>query len=326
MPSKKAKSSSNSKGTHKVTRVSGQGDFVVVAIGASNPSVFDALKSLVFPAIMKRRTADKVLRVWTPACASGEETYSIAIAMLEYLGDKASQVPIQFFGTDVSEASISKARAGAYPENIQGDVSADRLRRFFNKVEGGFRISKSIRDMCIFAQHNLLNDPPFSQMDLICCRNLLIYLEPVLQNKAISLFHYATRPYGFLVLGASEGLGSAPSLFNIEDRTHKIFSKKTSAVRQVVTFSLIDRATEWNTARCARPCGRRNPHPTISKHRRNRSRPESPTSLRRSKDDLVQPPDGNCRPAIGIRNLLARTKQQMERRSSFHWATPPNPQ
>src|SRR5499427_6927760 len=203
-----------------------------------NPGVFDALKSTVFPSIMKHRTQDKVLRVWTPASASGEETYSIAIAMLEYLGDKASQIPIQFFGTDVSEASVAKARAGTYPENIQGDVSTDRLRRFFVKVEGGFRISKSIRDMCIFAQHNLLNDPPFSQMDLICCRNLLIYLEPVLQNKAISLFHYATRPYGFLVLGTSEGLGSASGLFNTEDRTHKIFSKKTSTVRQVVTFSL----------------------------------------------------------------------------------------
>jgi len=216
-----------------------------------NPSTFDALKSLVFPSIMKHRTPDKVLRVWTPACASGEETYSVAIAILEYLGEKAPQVPIQFFGTDVSEASVSKARAGTYPENIQGDVSADRLRRFFTKVEGGFRISKSIRDMCIFAQHNLLNDPPFSQMDLICCRNLLIYLEPVLQNKAISLFHYAIRSYGFLVLGASEGLGTAPSLFNTEDRAHKIFSKKTSAVRQVVTFSLNRQAdrVEYGTVR-----------------------------------------------------------------------------
>src|SRR5262252_3958125 len=203
-----------------------------------NPSVFDALKSTVFPSIMKHRTQDKVLRVWTPASASGEETYSIAIAMLEYLGDKASQIPIQFFGTDVSEASVAKARAGTYPENIQGDVSTDRLRRFFVKVEGGFRISKSIRDMCIFAQHNLLNDPPFSQMDLICCRNLLIYLEPVLQNKIIALFHYATRPGGYLVLGTSEGVGTSTSLFSNEDRAHKIFLKKATAVRQPVTFSL----------------------------------------------------------------------------------------
>jgi two-component system, chemotaxis family, CheB/CheR fusion protein len=203
-----------------------------------NPRVFDALKSQVFPALFKSRTADAAIRVWTPGCASGEETYSVAIALLEFLGDKASQVPIQFFGTDVSETSVGKARSGIYPENIQGDVSPERLRRFFTKTEGGYRISKSIRDMCIFAQHNVLNDPPFSQMDVICCRNLLIYLEPVLQSKVISLFHYASRPGGYLVLGTSEGLGTVTNLFNTEDRALKIFSKKSSAMRQVVTFSL----------------------------------------------------------------------------------------
>src|SRR5262249_36505207 len=149
-----------------------------------------------------------------------------------------SQVPIQFFGTDVSESSIVKARAGVYPENIQADVSSDRLRRFFTRTEGGYRISKSIRDMCIFAQHNLLNDPPFSQMDIICCRNLLIYLEPILQSKVISLFHYAARPNGYLILGTSEGVGTVANLFTTEDRANKIFSKKASAARQIVTFSL----------------------------------------------------------------------------------------
>jgi two-component system, chemotaxis family, CheB/CheR fusion protein len=216
-----------------------------------NPPVFDLLKNLVFPSIMKMRPPDGVVRVWTPGCASGEETYSVAIALLEFLGDKASQVPIQFFGTDVSEPSVTKARAGVYPENIQGDVSQERLKRFFTRVEGGFRISKSIRDMCIFAQHNVLNDPPFSQMDLICCRNLLIYLEPVLQNKVISLFHYANRVNGYLVLGTSEGVGSAGNLFTNVDRTYKVFSKKASASRQPVTFSLnrmADRA-EYGTVR-----------------------------------------------------------------------------
>ncbi len=128
--------------------------------------------------------------------------------------------------------------AALYPDNIQADVSPDRLRRFFNKVDGGYRISKDIRDMCIFAQHNILSDPPFSQMDLICCRNLLIYLEPILQAKVISLFHYATRAERFLVLGTSEGIGSASNLFSTVDRIQKIFSKKATAVRQVVTFSL----------------------------------------------------------------------------------------
>jgi two-component system, chemotaxis family, CheB/CheR fusion protein len=216
-----------------------------------NPPVFELLSSLVLPTMMKERGTESLIRVWTPGCASGEETYSIAMTLLEFLGDKASQVPIQFFGTDVSEPSVTKARAGVYPENIQGDVSPERLKRFFNRVEGGYRISKSIRDMCIFAQHNVLNDPPFSQMDLICCRNLLIYLERVLQNKVISLFHYAARVNGYLVLGASEGVGAAGNLFATVDRTYKIFSKKASATRQAVTFSLnraSDRA-EYGTMR-----------------------------------------------------------------------------
>jgi two-component system, chemotaxis family, CheB/CheR fusion protein len=203
-----------------------------------NPKAFEALKTQVFPNIMKNRSPEASIRIWTAGRASGQETYSVAITLLEYLGDRAAQTPIQLFGTDVNDRSIAKARAGIYPENIQGDVSPERLRRFFTKVEGGYRISKSIRDMCIFAQHNVLNDPPFSQMDLICCRNLLIYLEPMLQNKVISLFHYASRPGGYLYLGSSEGVGRASNLFATVDRAHKIFSKKTTAARQPVSFSL----------------------------------------------------------------------------------------
>ncbi len=203
-----------------------------------NPGVFDAMKTSVFPNVMSNRHGDTPIRIWTPACASGEETYSVAIALLEYLGEKAQQTSIQLFGTDVSETSIAKARAGSYPENIQGDVSPERLRRFFTKRDGGYRISKSIRDMCIFAQHNLLNDPPFSQMDIICCRNLLIYLEPVLQSKVISLFHYSAKPNGYLILGSSEGVGAVGNLFATVERSHKIFVKRGAAARQVVTFLL----------------------------------------------------------------------------------------
>ena len=202
-----------------------------------NPKVFEVLKAKVFPAIMKNLAAEGSLRVWTPGCASGEETYSVAIALLEAVGDKAPETHIQFFGTDISESSIAKARSGLYPENIQGDVSPERLRRFFTKGEGDYRISKTIRDMCIFAQHNVLNDPPFSQMDLVCCRNLLIYLEPVLQNRVIAMFHSATRPDGYLLLGTSEGVGTATNLFSAEDRTYKIFLKKSTGVRQPATFS-----------------------------------------------------------------------------------------
>ena len=216
-----------------------------------NPGAFDAMKTEVFANLLKSHSTDTAIRIWTPGCASGEETYSVAMALLEYLGDKATQYSLQLFGTDVSEASIVRARSGVYPENIQGDVSPERLRRFFTKTESAYRVSKSIRDMCIFAQHNLLNDPPFSQMDLICCRNLLMYLEPVLQNKVISLFHYAIRGSGYLVLGTSEGVGTVETLFTAEDRTYKIFCKKTGASRQLVSFSLnrqLDRG-EYSPAR-----------------------------------------------------------------------------
>ncbi len=203
-----------------------------------NPNVFEGMKTEIFPSILKNRGKNASIRIWTPGCASGEETYSIAIVLLEFLGARASQVPVQFFGTDVNDTSVARARAGVYPENIESDVSAERLRRFFNRIDGGYRISKNIRDVCIFAQHNVLNDPPFSQMDLISCRNLLIYLEPSAQGRVISLFHYATRPGGFLVLGTSEGVGAASHLFAIENRSLKFFSKKGLPSRQAVTFSL----------------------------------------------------------------------------------------
>lgn len=203
-----------------------------------NPKVFDALKHTAFPQILERKETDPSIRIWVPGCASGEEAYSLAIALLEFLGPRAPEIPIQLFGTDISETSIRSARSGIYPANIQGDVSPERIRRFFAKIEDGYRINKNIREMCIFAQHNLLSDPPFSRMDLVCCRNLLIYFEPVLQVRVISLFNYALRSGGYLVLGSSEGISASRTLFNIEDRENRIFAKKASSGRQIVTFSL----------------------------------------------------------------------------------------
>ena len=207
-----------------------------------SPSMFEALKKKILPAIVKNRSGNAPLRVWAPGCSSGEETYSLAITLLEFLGDKASSQPVQIFGTDVSETSINKARNGLYPENIQGDVSPERLRRFFVKTEHGYRINKNIRDMCIFAKHNLLADPPFSQMNLICCRNLLIYLEAPLQKSVMSLFHYALKPEGFLVLGSAEGVGMMTNLFTLEDRTNKIFMKRSTAARPAMAFSMLRQA------------------------------------------------------------------------------------
>lgn len=218
-----------------------------------NPAVFDALKNIAYPGIVKHLPRGAPIRVWAPGCASGQETYSLAITLLEFLGDKASEFPIQLFGTDVNEVSIIKARTRWYPENIQGDVSPERLRRFFGKAETGYRVSKTIHDLCIFAQHNVLYDPPFSQLDMICCRNVLIYLEPVLQKKVLSLFHYALRPNGYLVLGISEGVGSSTNLYTQVDRSAKIFAKKAIAAHVPMPFSV-----EWRMGSAEASFGARN--------------------------------------------------------------------
>src|SRR6266478_3976569 len=195
-----------------------------------DPDAFEALKAEVFPGILKHRSPEEPIRVWVPGCSTGEETYSQAIALLEFLGNRSADIPIQLFGTDLGQGGIEKARAGIYPDSIAADVSPERLRRFFLKVEGGYRINKTIRDMCVFARQNLLQDPPFSRIDVISCRNVLIYLGPVLQKRIMPIFHYALKPRGFLMLGGAEGiLGTASNLFELMDRKHKIYCRKSIA-------------------------------------------------------------------------------------------------
>lgn len=205
-----------------------------------DPATFDVLKKNVFPLVIRDKVPEAPIRVWVPGCSTGEEAYSIAIALLEFLGENEVQSPIQVFATDVSDAAIDKARAGKYPENIAADVSPGRLRRFFIGVESGYQISKTIRDMCVFAKQNVVKDPPFSQIDLLSCRNLLIYLGPELQKKVITAFHYALKPSGFLMLGTSETIGGFPELFSLVDRKQKIYSKKTAASRPPVDFAAGD--------------------------------------------------------------------------------------
>ena len=194
-----------------------------------DPAAFEALKAEVFPGILKHRSPEEPIRVWVPGCSTGEETYSQAIALLEFLGHRSADIPIQLFGTDLSQESIGKARAGIYPESIVADVSPERLRRFFAKVEVGYRINKTIRDMCVFARQNFLQDPPFSRIDVISCRNVLIYLGPVLQKRIMPIFHYALKPRGFLMLGGAEGIiGTGSDLFELMDRKHKIYCRKST--------------------------------------------------------------------------------------------------
>ncbi len=202
------------------------------------PEAFEALRSVVFPRILAERPEGARIRIWVPGCSTGEETYSIAITLLEYLDRRGHQpVDAQIFATDVSQNAIDQARAGSYPDNIKADVQADRLRRFFTPVDGGYRVTKSVRDLCVFARQDLTRDPPFSQLDLISCRNVLIYLGPVLQKRAMTIFHYALKPTGFLLLGASETIGSYAELFASADKQHKLYAKKTTVGRPYVGFA-----------------------------------------------------------------------------------------
>jgi two-component system, chemotaxis family, CheB/CheR fusion protein len=190
------------------------------------PEAFSALAREIFPKVFDNKAPGESIRVWVPGCSTGEETYSVAMVLLECLGDRVSKVPIQIFGTDISEVAIEKARAGLYSDSSLAEVSPERLRRFFVKVDSGFQIAKSLREMCVFARQDLAQDPPFSRLDLISCRNVLIYMGPVLHKKVMGTFHYALRPTGFLMLGKSESMSGFTDFFTMVDREHKIWSKR----------------------------------------------------------------------------------------------------
>jgi two-component system CheB/CheR fusion protein len=187
------------------------------------PEVFDELKKNVFPTLLENREAADPIRVWAAGCATGEEAYSIAICLTEFLEDAKVSVPFEIFATDISEAAIEKARTGIYPPAALTHVSPQRQARFFTRSERGYQIAKSIRDKCVFAKHNVGQDPPFSKLDLISCCNVLIYLGAVLQHKVLSILRYALKPTGFLVLGPSEGVGALSEWFRQVDKIHKIY-------------------------------------------------------------------------------------------------------
>ena len=192
-----------------------------------DPEAFQALTEVVYPAVLRGRMQSDTIRIWVPGCSTGEEAYSHAISLVEHLSKERADVAIQIFGTDLSESAIRSARSGIYKESVAADVSPARLLRFFRKVEGGYQISKSIRDMCVFATQDVFNDPPFSRMDLVSCRNVLIYVGPALQKRVIPIFHYALKPNGFLMVGNTEGIvGAGADLFEPADKRHRIYKKK----------------------------------------------------------------------------------------------------
>jgi two-component system, chemotaxis family, CheB/CheR fusion protein len=200
-----------------------------------NPEVFEDLANTVYPAIVGEK-GEGTLRIWVVACSSGEEVYSLAITLLEFLGARAEGIRIQIFGTDLNEKGIAKARSGIYPDSAMKNVSAERSARFFTKVANGYRVNKAIRDLCIFARQDVIKDPPFSSLDLISCRNFLIYVQPELQERIISTLHYALNPSGFMVLGNAESAASYPQMFTPLNKKSKIYSKKVSNHRQQRMF------------------------------------------------------------------------------------------
>ena len=201
-------------------------------IGVTNffrdPDAFRVLEEQVIPKLFENKSPGSVIRVWTPGCSTGEEAYSIAILLVERMEALKAGFTVQLFATDIDAQAIATARSGLYPESIAADISPERLARFFTREADGsaYRIHKRIRDLLVFSEQDVIKDPPFSRLDLISCRNLLIYMGVELQKKLILLFHYALKPEGWLFLGTSEGVGESAELFGVLDRKAKVYRRK----------------------------------------------------------------------------------------------------
>ncbi|BBO87289.1 CheR family methyltransferase [Desulfosarcina ovata] len=216
--------------------------FRELLIGVTNffrdPESFDALKYTVLPELFDKIPEDGTFRAWVPGCSTGEEVYSLAMIIREVLDKNPKRISVQLFGTDIDGFAIDKARAGLYPASIAADVSEERLKRFFIKEGDSFHIRREIRDFAVFSAQDLIKDPPFSRLHLLCCRNLLIYLDTEAQKKLLPLFHYTLRPDGVLMLGSSETIGSFANLFDVMDKKWKIFRRVEvpQELRQQIEF------------------------------------------------------------------------------------------
>ncbi len=198
-----------------------------------DPAAWECLRKKVIPAILAAHPVGGALRAWVPGCSTGEEAYSLAMIFKEVVAEEkpARRLSLQIFATDLDKDAIDRARQGVYPANIAGDVSAERLRRFFVQDERGYQVGKEIRETVIFAPQNLIMDPPFTRLDILSCRNLLIYLAPELQKKLLPLFHYSLNPGGVLLLGSAETVGVATDLFAPLDGKTRIFRRLDSGLR-----------------------------------------------------------------------------------------------
>ena len=201
---------------------------------------FVALKQEILPLLFKDKPIDYVFRVWVAGCATGEEAYSIAILLREFMDETHQEFKTQIYSTDLDDDAIALARSGHYLPNIVQDIGPERLRRFFTKEDGGYRVKKEIREMVVFAIQNVIKDPPFTKLDLLCCRNLMIYLEPELQLRLIPAFHYALKPGGVLFLSPSESIGNHTELFASLNRKWKFYQTTPSfaSTRAVMSSGL----------------------------------------------------------------------------------------
>ncbi|MGI6854429.1 CheR family methyltransferase [Mesorhizobium sp. 1B3] len=197
-----------------------------------DPQAFEVLERQVIPKLFEGRKPDDTVRVWVPGCATGEEAYSVAMLLKENAPRGAASPKLQIFATDIDERSLEVARAGRYPAAVASDVTPKRLKEFFTREDGTYRVSSDLREMCLFSAHNLLRDPPFSKLHLITCRNLLIYMGSELQEKIIPIFHYALRNGGYLFLGSSENVTRHARLFSTIDKPSRLFQKRAGAVAQ----------------------------------------------------------------------------------------------
>jgi PAS domain S-box-containing protein len=199
--------------------------FIHVTEFFRNPDCYQALRKQVFPSLVKNLKADDLIRIWVPGCSTGEEAYSLTIELLEFLEDKNLSLRLQVFATDISEKAIQVARRGVYAEDLVANVGKERLQRFFEKTAEGYRIRKEVRELCVVSRHDLTRNPPFVRLDLISCRNVLIYFGQSLQRRVLPVFHYALKSTGFLWLGQAESIGNLSDHFSLLDKKHKIYSK-----------------------------------------------------------------------------------------------------
>jgi two-component system CheB/CheR fusion protein len=216
--------------------------FKELLIGVTNffrdPDAFSALESMVIPALLESTKPGETIRIWVPGCSTGEEAYSIALLLENEMSSRYEDRRVQIFATDIDSNAINQGRRGLYPESISVDVPEKYLNKYFTKSDSILEIKKHIRDMLVFAEQNVARDPPFSKLDLISCRNMLIYMEPELQNKVIPLFHYALEPGGYMFLGSSESIGGHGSLFSTVDRKAKIFRSQEVRKAPAPTFGM----------------------------------------------------------------------------------------